>query len=418
MQKYVMDEEYGYSAAVVLAAHWRARNNLNDDQLWPRPSVFSHFAKKREAHRAAPGGTSLAAEAIFGAIERLTSAGATDGDMRRAVRLATVATSLPHGARYSTITRLIAVAEPLERRILLTNLALADEVIDKELVKRCIGEVVETARTQYWTDEEENELSSWLSLLPFTTNVSETVDIVQTVPERHRKARVLDQLLEALTHAPGDDAEEVVFALAEAVPELHGHRAWFDSVAQRGTLSSAKRLIDLAAEGAFNRKDGMGGHEVHTRLADLIGEHPELRARVYGLLDSASSLPGRMLLAQTVAENPDEDGFLKLIELDIEEKHGLAAWLHVERVVSERVFSDGEEGTYHLRPVPANEVRRRLLAMATYGGPNDIAARYLNEIDELRDQLGTSEFEPRHPDLVSGKPWPILAPVQDTSNEG
>ena len=110
MQKYVMDEEYGYSAAVVLAAHWRARNNLNDDQLWPRPSVFSHFAKKREAHRAAPGGTSLAAEAIFGAIERLTSAGATDGDMRRAVRLATVATSLPHGARYSTITRLIAVA--------------------------------------------------------------------------------------------------------------------------------------------------------------------------------------------------------------------------------------------------------------------------------------------------------------------
>ena len=418
MQKYVMDEGYGYSAAIVLAAHWRARNNLNDDQLWPRPSAFTHFAKKREAHRAAPGGTSIEAEAIFGAIERLTSAGATDGDMRRAVRLATVATSLPHGARYSTITRLIAVAEPRERRILLTNLALAGEVIDKELVKRCIGEVVETASTQYWTDEEEYELSSWLSLLPFTTNVSETVDIVQTVPERQRKARTLDQLLEALRHAPGDDAEEVVFALAEAVPELHGHRAWLDSVAQRGTLSSAKRLIDLAAEGAFNRKDGMGGYEVYTRLADLIGEHPELRARVYGLLDSASSLPGRMLLAQTVAENPDEDGFLRLIELDIEEKLGLAAWLHVERVVSERVFSDGEEGTYHLRPVPANEVRRRLLAMATDGGPNDIAARYLNEIDEFRDQLGTSEFEPRHPDLVSGKPWPILAAIQGTSNEG
>ena len=416
MQKYLMDEEFGYSAAVVLAAHWRARNDLNDDKLWPRPSVFLHLPKKREVHKAAPGGTSIEAEAIFGVIERLTSTGATDAQMRRAIRLATVATSLPHGARYDTIKGLIAIAEPQERRIILTNLALAGEVIDIELVKRCISDVVETARTQYWTDEEEHELSSWLSLLPFTTNVSETVDIVQTVPARHRNARALDQLFDALTHAPSDDAEEVVFALAEADPELHGHRAWLDSVVQRGTLSSAKRLIDLAAEGAFNRKDDMGEHEIYTRLADLIGEHPELRARVYGLLDSASSLPGRMLLAQTVAENPDEEGFLRLIELDIERKHGVAAWLHVERVVSERVFSDGEEGTYDLRPVPANKVRRKLLAMARDGGPNDIAARYLNEIDEFRDQWGTSDFEPRHPDLVSGKAWPILAAVQNAIN--
>ena len=418
MQKYLMDEEYGYCAAVVLAAHWRARNGLDVDRLWPRPSVFSLLPEKREAHKAAPGGTSIEAEAIFGVIERLTSTGATDAQMRRAVHLATVATSLPHGARYDTIKGLIGIAEPRERRILLTNLALAGEVIDIELVKRCIGDVVETARTEYWTDEEEHELPSWLSLLPFTTNVSETVDIVQTVPARHRNARALDQLFDALTHAPGDDAEEVVFALAEADPELHGHRAWLDSVVQRGTLSSAKRLIDLAAEGAFNRKDDMGEHEIYTRLADLIGEHPELRARVYGLLDSASSLPGRILLAQTVAENPDEEGFLRLIELDIERKRGVAAWLHVERVVSERVFSDGEEGTYDLRPVPANEVRRKLLAMARDGGPNDIAARYLNEIDEFRDQLGTSDFEPRHPDLVSGKAWPILAAVQNAINEG
>ena len=418
MQKYLMGEEYGYSAAFVLAAHWRARNDLNDDKLWPRPSIFSHFAKRQAAHKAAPGGTCVEAEAIFGAIEQLTSTGATDAQMRRAVRLATVATSLPHGTRYDTIKGLIAIAEPQERRILLTNLALACEVIDIELVKRFIREFVETARTQYWTDQEEHELSSWLSLLPFTTNVSETVDIVQTVPERHRNARALDQLFEALTHAPGDDAEEVVFALAEADPELHGHRAWLDSVVQRGTLSSAKRLIDLAAEGALNRKDGMGGHEIYTRLARLIGEHPELRARVYGLLDSASSLPGRKLLAQTVAENPDEEGFLRLIELEIAQKHDLAAWLHVERVVSERVFSHGEEGSYNLRPVPANEVRRKLLAMARDGGPNDIAARYLNQIDELRDQLGTSDFEPRHPDLVSGKAWPILTAVQDASNEG
>ncbi len=415
IQKYLLDEEYGYTAAVVLATHWRARNDLIDDMVWPRRSAFSLLAKRQAAHKAAPGGTCTEAEAIFGVIEQLTSTDATEFQKRRGVRLATVATSLPHGARYDTVKKLIAIAGPRERRIVLTNLALAGEVMDIELVKRCIGDFVETTRTQYWTDDEEHELSSWLSLLPFTTNVSETVDIVQTVPQRHRKARALDLLFDALTHAPGDDAEAVVFALAEAVPELHGHRPWFDSVVQRGTLSSAKRLIDLAAEGAFNGKDGMGGYETCTRLAGLIEAHPELRVHVYGLLDSAPSALGRMLLAQAVAENPDEDGFLRLIELEIREKHSFAAWRHVERVVSERVFSDDEEGTYNLRPVPANEVRRKLLAMTRDGGPNDIAARYLNRIDEVRDQLGASDSEPRHPDLLSGKAWPILVSMQHTS---
>ena len=417
MQKYLMEEEYGHSSAIILAAHWHARNEPNEDQHWSRRSEFSRLREKRAVRKAAPGGTSDEAEAIFGAIEGLTSTGATDDQMRRAVRLATVATSLPHGARFDTIKGLIAIAEPQERRIILTNLVLAGEVIDIELVKQSIGGVVETARTQYWTDGEEHELASWLSLLPFTTSVSETVDIVQTVAARHRTPRALDELLEALTHAPGDDAEEVVFALAKADPELYHHRAWLESVVQRGSLSSAKRLIDLAAEGAFNRKGDMGEREIYTRLADLIGEHPELRARVYRLLDSASLLPGRKLLAQTVAENPDEEGFLRLIELDIEHRHGLAAWLHIERVLSERVSIEAEEGTYDLRPVPAIEVRRKLLEMATDGGPNDIPARYLTKIDEFRDRCGTSDSEPRHPDLVSGKAWPILAERQDAINE-
>ena len=417
MQRYLTGEEYGHTAAVVLASHWHVRNDLNDDKLWPRPSVFSQLTKKRAAYKAAPGGSCTEAEAIFGAIEQLTSSSATDAQMKRAIRLATVATSLPHGARYDTIKELVSKADLQERRILLTNLALAGEVIDIELVKKFIGEFVETERTRYWTDYEKQELSSWLSLVPFTTDVSQTVDVVQTVPERHRNARALDYLFEALRHVHSDDAEDTVFALAEADPELYDDTAWLNSVVQRGTLSSAKRLIDLAAEGAFSGKDGMGGHEIYTRLARLIGEHPELRAHVYGLLGSASSLPGKKLLAQAVAENPDEEGFLILIELEMEQKNGFAAWPHVERVVSERVFSDGEEGSYNLRPVPANTVRRKLLAMTSDGAPNDIAALYLNRIDEIRDQLGVSDFEPRHPDLLSGKEWPILAATRDASKE-
>jgi hypothetical protein len=33
----------------------------------------------------------------------------------------------------------------------------------------------------------------------------------------------------------------------------------------------------------------------------------------------------------------------------------------------------------------------------------------LTSIDELRDEYGSSEFEPRHPDVESDQPWPRAA---------
>ena len=72
-------------------------------------------------------------------------------------------------------------------------------------------------------------------------------------------------------------------------------------------------------------------------------------------------------------------------------------------------------GTFEVLPVPAGEVRRQLLAQTTDGGPDDICARYLDEVDRFRDELGTPESEPRHPDLGSGKAWPILAVKKGTA---
>jgi hypothetical protein len=45
--------------------------------------------------------------------------------------------------------------------------------------------------------------------------------------------------------------------------------------------------------------------------------------------------------------------------------------------------------------VPAVKLRQKLLAMTTSGGEDDPAARCLNFIDELRDEYGAPEAEPR-----------------------
>jgi len=55
--------------------------------------------------------------------------------------------------------------------------------------------------------------------------------------------------------------------------------------------------------------------------------------------------------------------------------------------------------------------------MTADGGSRDSAARVLREIDRVCDE-SAPEDEPRHPDLLSGKPSPILVPVPDVEDSG
>ena len=416
MGRYLMDDEFGHCTASVLAEHWRERNEPREDEprlLWRSSPDFSHVRERRKAREASPESTSDEADAIFDAVERLAKAEATAAERKRAIALAAVATTLPHGERHGTIARLLPFANPQKKRILLTNLVLAGAVIDLELVRQGIAEVIEAAVTQYRSSSERHELDVWLCLLPFTTEVAETVAIVQALPEQHRTPRALEGLLDALGHAPGDDGEEVLFALGEGDPRLYAERAWFEAAIGRGTLSSATRLIDLAAQGAFNREGSLSDYDVCRRLAPLLGEHDQLRTKVYGLLEGERRLAGTKLLAQTVAENPDVKGLMVLI--DLKHTRGRIPWLAIERVLTERVPAADQVGTFEVLPVPAGEVRRQLLARTTDGGSDDLCARYLDEVDRFRDELGTPESEPRHPDIASGKAWPILPEKKGSS---
>ena len=129
---------------------------------------------------------------------------------------------------------------------------------------------------------------------------------------------------------------------------------------------------------------------------------------MYDLLKDGPATGGLALLARAVAENPGADGLLLLVRFEKELKRSFMNWRTIEGVVTEHVPSEHWKDTYDVVPVPAVELRRKLLAMTGDGGPTDAAARCLSAIDTVRDEHGVPESEPRHPDLTSGKPWPIL----------
>jgi hypothetical protein len=64
-----------------------------------------------------------------------------------------------------------------------------------------------------------------------------------------------------------------------------------------------------------------------------------------------------------------------------------------------------------MHPVPLPELRKALFAITRDDSPATaaLATAGLGAIDDLRDECGPSEFEPRHPGVESGQPWPPAA---------
>ena len=418
MRDYLIDDDFGHSAALVLAEHWRSVNEPSDDKLWKSSPDFLRVAEKRATRIANPDASSEAADAIFCTIERLISPASTDAQKKHAVALAIVGAALPHGQRGDIIEALINIAEGSQLNDLLTNLVLSGEIVDVGLIKQGITDLLEAAQTQPWLLTEPYRLRNWLQLLPFSNRPSEILDIVQELPEQQRTQDLMEEMLKALRFVPGNDGENILFQLAESDSRLYQYRSWREVVFELGTLSSSTRLVNLVTQGVFNCEDGTDQWYTRTRLANLIREHSKLRAYVYDLLTKASSSPRTTLLAQAVAETPDEDGFFILIQLEIKHKRSYLSWPTIESLITKHVPIENFESTYNVLPVPATQLRRKLLAMTTDGGPTDTAAQYLNQIDEIRDHYGIPELEPRHPDLALGKAWPIIPAGPNTSETG
>jgi hypothetical protein len=400
---------------LVLASQWTAANEPSDGGRFWGGVDFSRVEEKRAARARDPSETSAEAEAIFNAIEPLIVDGATEEQKKHAVALGVVAGRLPHGQRDATIQKLISLAPRRSRAALLQNLILSGEGVNIEMVKNGLAEVFEAAKVQSWILSEGGyELKEWLRLLPFANPPAEAFTVVRGLPDDQRREDRLEEMIAGFGTAPGDDAENVLFQLAEADPKLYANRAWRDAAIRRGTLSAGWRFVDLAANGAFEGKVTDGWHMAR-QLGGLIAEHPELRAPVYQLIKDGATTPGLALLAQAVAEDPDADGLLLLIKIEMAHKRSFISWRTIENVVTEHVPSEDSKGAYEVVPVPSGELRRKLLAMTTDGGPTDVAARCLNQIDKIRDEYGTPDSEPRHPDLALGKRWPIMRSDPDMS---
>jgi hypothetical protein len=297
------------------------------------------------------------------------------------------------------------------RAKLVLNLVLSGETVPFGVVKTGINDVFQDVKKHAWILDEGWQLKAWLLLLPFTDHPAQLADTIAELPSRQREPDLLEEMIRASESVQTPEIEEALFGLAENDAAFYGNHVWRDAVRRRGTLTSARRYLDLVMEGKIDARDRW---QTSQELAGLLNTHSELRESAYSLLKDGTS-PKAALLASAVAEGKDPHGLLVLVELENRLQRTLISSRTIQGAVTEHVPSEQGLGVFDVRPVVATELRRKLLAMTTDGGPHDAAARVLREIDRVRDENGAPEDEPRHPDLASDKPWPIL--VHDSHAE-
>ena len=412
MQSYLTDPDFGSLAAAVLAVQWKAANEPPPEARFLGGPDFGVVAERRAALAADPTTTSEAAEAIFAAIEDLLGKDLTEGRRKLVVALGLVATGLPHGRRDATIDRLVALMPWRTQASLFTNLILRGVVVETDVVATGIGETLEAAKTDAWifANGEAYELREWLRLLPFTTRPEKAIEIVRALPQAQMRPAFLEEMIEGFSLTPSQASEEVLFKLAEDEPRLYQNYRWRDAVLKIGTGSAAFRLIELAANGRFDGERFDLWYWARA-LAPQIAASGEVRRQIYDMLRRATEPRTIEILAGIVAECVDAEGLLLLVEIELRDGKPTVGWRAIERVVTKHVQDENWVGAYNVVPDPVPDLRRALLAIVRDGGLADAAARCLDYIDMLRDDHGFPPSEPRHPDLASGKAWPMMRPI-------
>jgi hypothetical protein len=421
MHRYLSEPQFAVEAAQVLSTQWVRANESPPERWFAWNQQFEHLARRRAQRRSHPGLSHPDADAIFAQVEHLLAEGRSAADAHRAVELACHGARLPHGDRHQElIARLIRLAGRRIRPKLLTALIQSGEDVQMGLLAAGISETLEAAKAEPWIlhDSDSYQLTQWFALLPFASDLQGLADVLQIVPKQHRRPEKLRPMLEGLGRTPSEGAANALFELAELELALLESHEWYDAVRSQRSEDTTLKLVALTAdERTSGRRSPLGDWKWVNDLAAMIREFPRVRANIYKRLENALPTKGNVQLARSVAEALDEDGLFLLLDLSQSWDRDLISERDLQALITQQVPAPDWANAYNILPVDAASLRRRLLSQTSDGSRTDRAAAILNLIDEIRDEYGRLSHEPRHPDLASGLPWPIIPDAGPTGSQ-
>ena len=161
----------------------------------------------------------------------------------------------------------------------------------------------------------------------------------------------------------------------------------------------------------YLQKESWGIREV---FKTIISNHPTVREGLIKRISKKEAAKQRLFIASMTGfhEEIEEDLFIAIFESSDPTETDTFSRLFssIEGLATEKQPVDGNDSSYHMKPFDITSVRKKLFQYASSDTPlSNIANDILNEIDRVRDEYGHPSSEPRHPDINSGKAFPLDA---------
>ena len=411
-------DSFGADAAHVLRDLWEKEHNPPDPRRLVFGTDFSQVGARRAERASATGSpaSSPYADAIFAVVDDLIKPGSNDEEHRHALQLATVALRMPHGDRTSTLDRLLQLRQSLrEKQALLSALVLSGEIVRADIVLDGLRALVAEWKAKRWFDLKQDwfELEGWLDLLPFTDRPTATLDGLDLLDPAWRQPSRLRSMLSALSYAPSSEAEHVLKELPRRDAAFLNDQDWLGALERRSLVAAACTLLEFISDGTLSTVEVRDRWWLTRKLGRAMQEDANFRADVYRQYNSSSGGIATELLEGATAEGADEAGVLVLVQNHANRGEPYSGSIEAgirHAVVGERPSQDWA-GTSELFGIAVPSLRKKLFGMIQGDRPEaQLAWRCLTRIDELHDEFGPAESEPRHPDIQSGRPWPIPFP--------
>jgi hypothetical protein len=402
------DPDFGLEAAGVLFELWQRQAGIPRSRFFGIPS----FRDVRE--RRGDGGFRKTAHpfatAILDVARRLGDASSSEPERRLAISIASLAYLMPGPVDWSLVNAWLDTAgNRLAKQRLLTALAIRGEVIAADRALGGIRDLLQDAKTQSWLlGQDRSEPEEWLVLLALSDRPLATLEGLDLLPAQRQTPWALQRLLSTLGYAPSDDAETVLRQLADRDPRFRDTFEWSAAFEKRESLSAARTLLDLITGDSLGARRTLTGAR---HFAAQLDAHPEFRAELYARYRAMRPGQGKSLIEHIIVQACDAAGLFVLLDDFAASSRSFDGSLReaIRNIATRHEPSADWPGTHEIVTVPLARLRKELFALTGLDDPRAaLAADCLTAIDELHDEYGSPEGDLRHPDIESGRPWPLI----------
>ncbi len=288
-------------------------------------------------------------------------------------------------------------------------LAYAGETLHAEHLNAAIAEYYERAKKQAYLLQNRDAygLYEWLRLFAFSDHPESLLEAWNTLPAQLNDRHQLENIVRPLGSIGHPYSEDTLFAIAAQNPSLYGDATWVGAVLRLGTESALVKILEMAD---LDPKvmGSHGGHAHEQQLQALLVGSPALRANLLARYKKGEFRRAGGPMEKALAASADADTLLTMV--DVKGQQGITHTHSLHRAVEAVVLERRPLGgiSYEIHGVNAGSLRKALFAMID-GPSGELAKACLVRIDKLRDEHGRVEFEPRHPDIATGRPWPLEA---------